>query len=50
MKILNIYFVQDRYNNIKINQDAPDINELIPAKEINKLRQWWFYNVVSINY
>ncbi|XP_059049458.1 uncharacterized protein LOC131844562 [Achroia grisella] len=35
---------KDAFTNIKINQDAPELSELIPPNTTQKLRQWWFYH------
>ncbi|XP_050350362.1 uncharacterized protein LOC126773438 isoform X2 [Nymphalis io] len=34
---------KNSYDHIKVNQDAPEYNELLPAND-EKIRKWWFYN------
>ncbi|XP_046975677.1 uncharacterized protein LOC124541764 isoform X2 [Vanessa cardui] len=35
---------KNSYDHIKVNQDAPEINELLPAATDEEIRKWWFYN------
>nr|XP_034824130.1 uncharacterized protein LOC117981967 [Maniola hyperantus] len=34
----------DTFDNIKIMQEAPEINELVPTIDDTNIRKWWFYN------
>ena len=35
---------KDAYNNIKINQNAPDQKDLMPIEVSKNLRNWWFFH------
>ncbi|XP_045761233.1 uncharacterized protein LOC123864661 isoform X2 [Maniola jurtina] len=34
----------DTFDNIKIMQEAPEINDLVPTVDDTNIRKWWFYN------
>lgn len=40
------WFMQTKnsYDHIKVNQDAPELPDLIPAVNEDTIRKWWFYN------
>ncbi|KAL0849832.1 hypothetical protein ABMA28_011771 [Loxostege sticticalis] len=37
-------FWDSQFNYMKIPQDVPNFAKLQPENQINKLRDWWFYN------